>query len=54
MKSDKTKHDAEQFTYDLKIVGKMIGMSDKQVFRFSKRPFPTTIQAKLLEIEDTD
>ena len=27
MKFDHNKHDVEQFTYDIKIIGKMMGMS---------------------------
>ena len=30
MKFDHTKHDIEQFTYDLKVLGKMIDMSDSR------------------------
>ena len=31
MRFDHTKHDIEQFAYDLRILGKVIGMSDEQV-----------------------
>ena len=54
MKFDHTKHDIEQFAYDLKVLGKMIEMSDEQVYEYFKETFPAQIEAQLLEIEDID
>ena len=54
MKFDHNKYDAEQFTYDLKVLCQMIGMSDKQVLAHSKVAFPPKIEAQFLEKDDTD
>ena len=39
MKFDHTKHDVEQFVYDLKVLGKMICVSDDQIYEHFKKSF---------------
>ena len=50
LKFDHNKHHIEQFLYGLKVLGKMIGTSDRQVIE-SKRPFHKN-DAQLLETDD--
>ena len=52
MKFNHKKHDIEQFAYDLKGLGIMIGMSDEQVIEHIKGAFPPTILAQLLDMLD--
>ena len=54
MKLDHNKHDLKHFTYDLKVLGKMIGKSDGKVMEHFKEAFPPRIEAHLLEIDETD
>ena len=55
MKFDLNKHGIEQFQYDLKVLGKMIRMSHKQILDHFKGVFqPKKIDVQLLEIADTD
>ena len=53
MKVGHNKHDVKKFPHDLKALGKMIRMSDKEVLEHFKEVFPTKIEAQLLEINDT-
>ena len=53
-KFNHTKHDIEEFSYDLKDLGKMIVVSDKQVLDHFKEAFPINIEAQLPEIDDID
>ena len=41
MKFDHTKHDVEEFAYDIKALVKMIGISDEQVQDHFKEVFST-------------
>ena len=54
MKFDHNKHDVEQFAYDLKVLGKMLGMSDEQLLENFKEAFPFKIEVVLLEINNVD
>ena len=47
IKFNHTKHDMEQFTYNLKVLGKMIGLSNKQVLEHFKEALPPKIEAQL-------
>ena len=38
-------HDVEQFAHDLKVLHKIIGMSDEQILEHFKEAFPTKIEA---------
>ena len=50
MKFDHTKYDAEQFTYDLKGLGELIGMSDEWVLEHFKEAFLQKLGTQLLEV----
>ena len=39
MKCNHTKHDIEQFAHELKVLGKMMGISDEQELEYLKRNF---------------
>ena len=52
MKFDHNKWDKEHFTYDLKVLGKMIGMSGDQVLEHFKAYFPAKIEAQLIKNND--
>ena len=54
MKFDLNKYDIEQWIYEIKVTGKMIGMSDEKNLQHLKESFPPEIEAQLLEIEDKD
>ena len=54
MKFYHNKKDAKHSEYHLKVLGKMIGISDEQVLEHFEKDFPSKIKAQLLEIEDTD
>ena len=49
MKFDHTKHDIEQFAHDLKVLGKMTGMSNEQVLEHFTKVFPSNIEIQLLK-----
>ena len=51
MKFNNNKYDVEQFAYDLRVLNKMIGMSDKQIFKDSFLP---QNKRQLLQTEDID
>ena len=38
-------HDLEQFAYDLKVLGKMIGMSDEQIPEHFRESFPSKLKS---------
>ena len=50
MKYNHTKHVIQQFVYDLKVPGKMIGLSDEPVIDHFKEAFPHKIESQLLQI----
>ena len=52
MKFDHNKHNAELFTYDLKVLVKMIGMLDEEILEQFKELFLPNIESR--EIEDID
>ena len=54
MKFDHSKHDVEKFAYDLRVLGKMIGITDKQVLKHSREAFPPKFESQLLEEDYTD
>ena len=51
MKFDQTKYSVEQFAYDQKILGKMIGMSDIQVLEHFKEVIPTIDRSPAVRIK---
>ena len=42
----------EQFAHDLKVLCKMIGMSEEHILDHFKELFPPKIESQLLDIED--
>ena len=52
MKFHHTKHEIEQFACDLKILGKMIDMSDEHILEHFKESFPPKLELQLLEIHN--
>ena len=49
MEFDHNKHDVEQFAFDLKVLGKMICMSDEQVLGHINESFPLKINDNCLK-----
>ena len=54
MKFDHTKHEVEHFSYDLKVLGTMIGTSDGMILDHFKESVLQQRESQLLEIDDTD
>ena len=54
MKFDHTKHNIKQLTCDLKFLGEMIGMADKQVLEHLKDRFLPNNWGKFLETKNMD
>ena len=51
---DHNKHDVEQFTYELGVLGKIMGLSDERVLENFKEAFPSKIEAHILKKDDID
>ena len=54
MKSDCTKHDLDQVAYDLKVLAKIMVMSEDQILDLFQGIIPKELENKLPEILDTD
>ena len=54
MKFNHNKQNVEQFVYALKVLGKMTGMSDKQILEHLNELFPPKTEVQVLLTEDTD
>ena len=54
MKFNHNKHNAEQFAYDIKLLGKIIGILHEQVSEHFQQMFPPKHKAQLFEAETID